>query len=380
MPLFLIPARNSRHRIACFALYRNLLQQATRIHLPEDLATAWGPRNPIKHLVRRTFRRNSSDTSPRLVYPALKAGYRILALLHAASTYTPPTKRPRANAKPKPTGNPEYDSVIEYLRTRLEERNRSLAAKELHPPNSRNPPKPSSAPRPDTVPLFVNVTPAPTPMNPHPKPVYATPSRPRPLSELGGSGRRKIPHIDMASDYPFLRIKKPQPAVLSRVLNQKIKTRLQRTDTLREVFEEMMPEAEQEDEWERIVQGMYIEQARERRNNALGEYDRNSDPPFIDDATARREARIIEEDFRAGNTFRQTVFEHGNIYVQNQLNAERDDLVARADAMRRLIEEEKRLLVEEREQRAREKRRRWEEKMKEVEGDEWTKKILEKAR
>ncbi|KAI1092065.1 hypothetical protein F5B19DRAFT_238788 [Rostrohypoxylon terebratum] len=317
-PSFLIPARNSRHRIACFALYRALLKQVPSVQLPDNLVRAWGPGNPIKHLIRRAFRRNITDTSPRIVFPALKAGYQMLALLKAAS---PPSVQWARNLN--------HESIITFLRARLKERNKTLEAKELHPPNSRNPPKPSTAPRKETIPLLVNVTPAPTPENPKPNPVYATPSRPRPASELGGSGRRHIPRLDMASDLPFLRTKKPQPPVLSRVLTQKIKKRVLRYDTVGEFWDYSMPEAELEDMWEKDV-------------SALLKKHQVADPG---------------ENDRPSERFQSTLKRHGIDYILGKLNEERLDAVARADAMRRLIEEETALAEQEKKERLREKRR-----------------------
>ncbi|KAI1772206.1 hypothetical protein F4818DRAFT_179391 [Hypoxylon cercidicola] len=340
MPAFFIPARNSRHRTACFALYRALLQQAPRIRLPDDLAAAWGPVSPIKHLIRRAFRRNRNDTSPRLIFPALKAGYQMLDLLRSAAVHS--SSSPWA---PKPSA--DHTSVVSFLRARLDERNRSLEAKKLHPPHSRNPPKPTSAPRPGAVPLLVNVTPAPTPQNPDPKPVYATPSRPRPQSELGGTGRRKVPHLDMASDFPFLRTAKPQSPMLSRVLTQKIRKRVERTHSVKYLFEDLTPDAELEDDWEQAM------------------------APLLQAQGRGYSMRVFRNEVRAGNTFRQTVWEHGIMYVQTALTRERDDQVARADAMRRLIEQEAALAEKERALRRVERRKGWEAKMLELHGEKW---------
>ncbi|KAI1410658.1 hypothetical protein F5Y13DRAFT_70580 [Hypoxylon sp. FL1857] len=356
MPSFFIPARNSRHRIACIALYRALLQQAPRIPLPDDLATAWGPVNPIRHLIGRAFRRNRADTSPRLVYPALKAGYQILALLRSAAS-SPSSTSPNA----------DHASIVAFLRARLAERNRTLTAKEIHPPHSRNPPKPFSAPRPGTIPLLVNVTPAPTPENPNPKPVYATPSRPRPASELGGTGRRKIPHLDLASDMPMLRITKPQPALLSRVLTQKIRKRVGRMESILAFKEEDIPDAELEDEWEKAIGALLAREGQEKaRLNGYSTGNGNVSPEI-------REARAIWNEYKSQNTFQQTIHLHGIVHLQNVLTNQREHEIARADAMRRLIEEETKLAEQENVQRAVEKRKRWEAKMLELHGEGWRK-------
>lgn len=71
----LIPARNSRHRFACLALYRALLRSARGIQLP--VAAPEDIRDPVRWLVRGQFRRNRRDVSPRLVYSALSAGYKV---------------------------------------------------------------------------------------------------------------------------------------------------------------------------------------------------------------------------------------------------------------------------------------------------------------
>ncbi|KAI1801321.1 hypothetical protein F4811DRAFT_464723 [Daldinia bambusicola] len=364
MPQYLIPARNSRHRTACFALYRALLRQAPLIPLPDDLASSRGPVNPVKHLVRRAFRRNTSITSPRLVYPALKAGYQILALLKSATSSS------------LETPNPDHSSILSFLRDRLEERNRSLAAKATHAPYSRTPRPPSTRPRPDAEPLLVNVTPAPTPENPYPRPVYATPSRPRPAEELGGSGRRRVPHIDLASDTPFLRLKKPQPAYLSHILRNRIKKRVQRLELVQAFHEWDMPSAELEDEWEKMMGTMLLKHARAaqekrrwNRDRYRDGYNGRGDAALIDMELA--DAAAIESDHRKRQTFRQTVYAHGIIYTQDLLNREREDQVARADAMRKLIMEEAKLAKQEKEERDANRRKRWEEKMQELHGEMW---------
>ncbi|KAI1397717.1 hypothetical protein F4819DRAFT_503144 [Hypoxylon fuscum] len=394
MPAFFIPARNSRHRIACLALYRALLQQAPRVPLPDDLATAWGPSNPLAHLVRKAFRRNRTDTSPRLVYPALKAGYQMLSVLRSASTPTPTTEP-----------NDDHTSIIQFLRERLAERQASLHAKTLHAPYSRTPRPPSSAPRPGTAPLLVNVAAPATAANPHPRPVYATPSRPRAAAELGGSGRRAVPRLDMAADFPILRLTKPQPRALSRVLTQKIRRRVARTEAVGALRDGAMPDAEGEDDWDRLVAGMLVEQQQQQQqqqgrgsrkestsyknegktrsgSRSMGrDRNNNKDGNGDDAATAIGQARAIDAEFRSRNTYRQTLLEHGIHHVEGVLTRERIDQVARADAMRRLIDAEAALAAQEKAQRVAERRARWEAKMREgVEGHDVEEEKRENAR
>ncbi|KAI8964514.1 hypothetical protein F5Y11DRAFT_345449 [Daldinia sp. FL1419] len=353
-----------RHELG-FALYRALLRQAPLIPLPDDLATSRGPVHPIKHLIRRAFRRNTSITSPRLVYPALKAGYQILSLLQSAtsSSLTSP--------------NADHSSVLSFLRDRLDERNRSLAAKAIHPPYSRTPPKPSSRPWPTAEPLLVDVTPAPTARNPNPKPVYDIPSRPRPASELGGSGRRHVPHIDMASDIPFLRIKKPQPAYLSHILRSRVRKRAQRLDIVQSLYENEIPEAELEDEWEKMMgtmlsnQGQSVERRVEGNRPSWVENKNNGSSNKIRFNKELAEAAAIRSDLQNNETYRQTIYMQGIMYTQDVLNREREHQVARADAMRRLIMEEAELAKQEKAERNANRRKRWEAKMQELHGEMW---------
>ncbi|KAF3068301.1 hypothetical protein GL218_08304 [Daldinia childiae] len=339
-----------------FALYRALLRQAPLIPLPDDLATPRGPVNPIKHLIRRAFRRNTSVTSPRLVYPALKAGYQILGLLQSATSSS------------LESPNADHASILSFLRDRHDERSRSLAAKAIHPPYSRTPPKPHSGPWPGAEPLLVNVTPAPTAQNPNPKPVFAIPSRPRPASELGGSGRRRVPHIDLASDTPFLRTKKPQPTYLSHILRHRIRKRVQRLESVQTLYENDIPAAELEDNWEWMMGTMLLEQrSAEIRKERDGDNRRGND--------TRSSIKSIEADAARGEfrneTFRQTVYVQGIIYTQNVLNREREEQVARADAMRRLIIEEEKLAKQEKAERDANRRKHWEAKMQELHGAMW---------
>ncbi|KAK8131806.1 hypothetical protein PG984_008244 [Apiospora sp. TS-2023a] len=341
-----VPARNSRHRTACLALYKALLAVAPKVPLPADLATAFGTkRDPVTHHVRSAFRRNLADTSPRLVYPALQAGYRMLALLTRVAEK--PASRSTTSSL---SSSPEHAAVVSFLRDRLAERNASLAAKALHPPNSRNPLPPSSAPRQGTRPLLVKISPPPTPENPFPVPQYATPNRPLPQSELGslsettGRGsRRQIPRLEMAGDFPFLRLTKPQPLLLSRVLHQKNKKRVERIAAWTQFKEEAMLDAQEEDAWERTLNAfLSVEEA-----------------CLNDGASAGDKA-----------TYEAAIREHGLQHLSDVLNQEREDSVARANAMRNLIRAEAALREQEEEARRSERRRWWEENQKKEEEEE----------
>lgn len=71
-----VPAKNSQHRIAVFALYRALLRSAQEIPLPQDLQT--GSSNCLRQLVKKGFARNRAYTSLRLAYASLAKGYKVI--------------------------------------------------------------------------------------------------------------------------------------------------------------------------------------------------------------------------------------------------------------------------------------------------------------
>ncbi|KAI1338810.1 hypothetical protein F5Y15DRAFT_385408 [Xylariaceae sp. FL0016] len=419
-PKFLIPARNSRHRFACLALYRALIRFAPRVQLPNDLADGWAGANPIKLQIQRTFRRNTADTSPRIVAPALKAGYHFLSELNTARV--------------APT-SAAYSNIISHLRARLVERQRSKAVQERNQakrratalaqqeeadksrrardarlrkaarqPEGHDAPVPSPEhPFPPVVPLLVNTTPPPTPTNPFPKPSYAIPSRPRPQAALGGSGRRKIPVLDVASDHPFVRLTKPQPALMSHVLNAKVKRRIARTEAYMSMEGEDLDTAQDEDEWEmtvlRTLTEQYFEwdqlsrspeaeQMWERHGNnlrpseakrmvglELGEWAKSEE---VDKSRAQellRDMQNICRDIHSHATYKQSLFTHGIEHFRNFLTWEREDSIARADAMRGMIKKEKALAMQEKEARKAERLARWEKWMLETHGPSWREKL-----
>lgn len=159
--------------------------------------------------------------------------------------------------------------------------------------------------------------------------------------------------------------------MLSRVLTQKIRKRVARMGAVKYLWDDALPEAEREDEWERIVAKLIksqqqISQQAERRRGGKGKAENGHEQAEVEGV-----ARAIRDDFKMGDTFRQSVWNHGIMHVQMVLTREREDHVARADAMRRLIEEETALAVQEKAQRDVERRKRWEAKMLETHGEGW---------
>ncbi|KAF7879066.1 hypothetical protein EAF04_000266 [Stromatinia cepivora] len=209
MPTQFIPSKSGPHRIACIALYRALLEQCLRVPIPAELQPK-GPIHPLKHLVRKQFRRNVWEHSPKIVVAALKTGYEAEKLIRTA-------------------GDGDSDSrnqIYELLRYR-----RAVATTSALVPR---PPKPKIR-YPEAIPGV-------------PKLLEA---RPLPLEKL--SGLRHVPKFAKAMVSNFLRIQKPQSPYLSRVLRDKIETRQKRTDS-RDRIEYLEEIAIAENTWEDIIE------------------------------------------------------------------------------------------------------------------------------
>ncbi|KAK0709968.1 hypothetical protein B0T26DRAFT_723651 [Lasiosphaeria miniovina] len=284
MPLFLVPARDSRHRLACFALYRALLRQVPRVPLPDDVATGISPVNPIKWLVRSGFRRNQKETSPRLVISALRNGYRYLDLLTRAQN---------------PSAGPEHAQVLAFLRANqarvLPLLNRTRRTK-------------TSAPIPGTIPLLTRVRGS----DGRSDPVYVSTVRPRPLSEIKG-GIRRVPTMDESVGFPFLRLTKPQPSVLSRVLTQKSFSVRGAMVRRSELLQTIIPDVQDEDRWEYSVRQMLRDHGR-------------ASSEFVDNSATY--ARVLHNEVNA---------------IHDRMNEIQKDKMARGRALWKIICEEKAL-------------------------------------
>ncbi|KAM7190777.1 hypothetical protein V8F20_009573 [Naviculisporaceae sp. PSN 640] len=294
MPLPYKPAADSRHRRACFALYRALVRQGLQIPLPNDILyetknnpipKQFAPRsssylvggrkdgNPIPNLVINAFRRNKKLTSPRLICLALKNGYKFLDLFAQAKTQAPPrlpvavsnssgvlrnvfdqtTGRevapdPPAEPEPLDPSRPIYNQIITFLRENQARVNHFLLKREAE--KKPNP----FRPHPDHQPLLTLLPPPED--DPNAKPVYVPTARPLPLSQLSG-GVRKLPTLDHCSGYPFLRLSKPQSPVLSVMVWNNSRRRQLRVYRYQEMRDEDLPLAQMEDDWEEVVEGMH---------------------------------------------------------------------------------------------------------------------------
>ncbi|KAF4976912.1 hypothetical protein FZEAL_6488 [Fusarium zealandicum] len=277
-----VPARNSRHRVASLALYRALIKLGKKVPLPKDLQHT-GPRHPVAHLVRKRFAKNKPLTSLRLVYNAMAAGYKFLTLL----------------TKGQATNNPEHSQIVQYLRKRNEASAHSRSKKPTRPTRKHNPP------------LLTKVSGPSEPIE------YEPTVRPLPRSAF--VGERKVPVLgSTAEGQVFLRIKKPQPQVLSRAIG--LKTKLFREDiwAVMDIEEYDLTIADQEDRWEQLVnkqlkaEGLQDQVA---RDEYLGSY--------------RWSMNLAKK------------------WYEIQLDKRWDDWVARGKALSRLTEQERELMKKE---------------------------------
>ncbi|EFX06059.1 ubiquitin-conjugating enzyme [Grosmannia clavigera kw1407] len=310
----LISIRNSRHRTACFALYKALLKQAAQVPLLDKAgsSTSGPPIPPIQKLIRNTFELNRGDTSPRLVLGALNNGYKFLNLLAEAQT----------------PSSPAHASILAFLRKPIaaETIAKSTKAPRTRSKNRKRTTLPS-APHPDTVPLLTRRT---IPGSEESSPdnqftfqhyEYVSTARPRPLSELSRTidGRRRVPRLATdATGLPFLRLGRPQSPVLSRVIRQKGRKRRDRMQLASELQRDELDFAAQEDLWEASVEKLLSD---ERQESGFGQ--------------GRREP-----------TYAQGV-SAGINYLNAKLNTEMADMLARSRAMLRIVDEEKALAEKE---------------------------------
>ncbi|KAI9875412.1 MAG: E2 ubiquitin-conjugating protein mms2 [Pleopsidium flavum] len=226
MPRFLVPKRSGVHRIASFrpgfALYRALLSQCSTVPLPDEERTV------LSALVRKQFRKNRNVQSPRLVTLALEAGYEALNLFDASA-------------------DGDQTSTLRIAKL-ISELAAAAKARRLSPPKIGDNNITKAAP---TKEVGLQTKRPFTRSAPHPG---ATPVLARPHPQL--SGRRHIPKLISANGVPFLRLKKPQPAFLGRVIKDKIAQRqkyFQRLQAL-EVQAEL---AGHEDHWDRLLSRMH---------------------------------------------------------------------------------------------------------------------------
>ncbi|CZT24557.1 uncharacterized protein RCC_10282 [Ramularia collo-cygni] len=220
MPKFLVPHKSGAHRIAAIALFRALLIQSRRVPLPESpTANA-----ELQNVVRNRFKQARHVTSYRQLKATFEAGYEAVDHLDAAvagSTHAQQIVADLLAKAPKSVKQPprRHKAIDKKL----------LRRREL-------------AERPPRINMF---------------------DRPLPLEQL--SGERKVPVLFTANHIPILRFTKPQPSSLSGYITNRIVQRQKRHDR-RQMLEEALVLAGEEDKWDSIVRQFAGIDARKSRD------------------------------------------------------------------------------------------------------------------
>ncbi|KAF2108540.1 hypothetical protein BDV96DRAFT_261177 [Lophiotrema nucula] len=206
MPRFLSPRHSTPHRVAVIALYRALLSRCTTAPLSDEL------RSSLRNAVQNKFRQNRKIQSAYQLGLAFRAGYETLDHLDAANN-----------------GDPESASFLKsYIPT-------------LPKGITRSPPQRYVPPPPDPLKQALECLP------PEKKVLNVRP-------HLKLTGPRHVPILASANGVPFLRLGKPQPRNLSRMLRQKLATaerHFGRKVMLENYWE---PLAKQEDIWDAMIE------------------------------------------------------------------------------------------------------------------------------
>ncbi|KAH6887548.1 hypothetical protein B0T10DRAFT_562763 [Thelonectria olida] len=287
-----IPIKDRRHRIAAIALIRALIRTGQKITLPKDLQHS-GPVHPVVHTIKKRVSKNKTFTSLRLAYASMAAGYRFLTMLTKAQTKS----------------TPEYQMVVNHLRQRAEE---AAESKRIAEARSPLPPPQKRLRRNRKGPLLTKVSAPGEPSK------YVSTVRPAPKSTF--RGERKVPVLSGSSDgIPYLRIMKPQPRVMNKMLGQKKRVYLERMWAMKEIEDVREPVAREEDAWDRIV------------------------------SQALNTSRLPDPGPSGGHFSSYERSEQlSKLWIKSRIAAQMQDFQARGDAMSQIVQDEKALAMIER--------------------------------
>ncbi|KAH8697536.1 putative DNA repair protein [Talaromyces proteolyticus] len=216
------PSKSGVHRFACLSLYRALLRQSSK--LPQTNVEA----ESIRQLVRSRFDRYKELCSPTKTIHSLQAGYEALDLFYSAAR----------GSKDSLTQINQYLQKLEARKLVLESKKHEKLSKDVGLVTLGRHQKRRAQ----------NIEYARQTKLPHPN-VEPILSRPRPII----TGRRRVPVFVCARGIPFLRIKKPQPESLSRVIRQKLAQRDKLTGRRARLYADLLF-ASDEENWDRYLQ------------------------------------------------------------------------------------------------------------------------------
>ncbi|KAL4787260.1 hypothetical protein BJX76DRAFT_31013 [Aspergillus varians] len=223
MHRLVVPKLSPSHRFACLALYRALLRQCNGLQRTSPQLIS------AQSHIRERFHRYKSLQSPSQTANALKAGYEALDLLHSASQ-----------------GNKDDSGLIATILSDAhlaKQRKREFQA-------ARSKLQPVKQPSKHQLKAEENQRFQDTTDQPHPEATSIL-SRPRPVV----NGQRHIPVLVNAGGVPFLRIKKPQPKSVSRVIRTKLKKRWSWIERFERLKIEILF-GKDEDYWDSLTTGL----------------------------------------------------------------------------------------------------------------------------
>ncbi|OAG12840.1 uncharacterized protein CC84DRAFT_1135894 [Paraphaeosphaeria sporulosa] len=208
MPGFLQPKLYIQHRVAAIALYRALLSRCSSANALQN-----EERTLLHNAIRNKFRQNRKLQSSRQLGLVFKAGYEVLSHLDASQTL---------NSK-----------SVDALKTLIPSLPRRIVRSSSRRRHTKPQLDPSAKDHGAVLPpekALLNV---------------------RPYAKTNGP--RHVPILASANGIPFLRIKKPQPPVLSRVIRQALQRRIDNFHDRILFLNYWIPLSNHEDEWDAIL-------------------------------------------------------------------------------------------------------------------------------
>ncbi|OAL50431.1 hypothetical protein IQ07DRAFT_566371 [Pyrenochaeta sp. DS3sAY3a] len=219
MPQFLHPSKHTQHRVAAIALYRALLSRCTSAPLADDDQAA------LRNAIRHKFRKNRKIQSPYQLGLSFKAGYETLDHLDASSS-----------------GDRTSTSILTKTIAELPRAlTRAPTARPLPVPKQPDPERERQA----------GLPPKRAVLNARPYPVIA--------------GPRHVPILASANGVPFLRLTKPQPRMLTRIIRQRLERRQVIFDTKVFLNNWWKPMCQSEDAWDDLLRAQLNEGEEEEK-------------------------------------------------------------------------------------------------------------------
>lgn len=214
--------------------------------------------------------------------------------------------------KAQTPNSPEHNQILQHLQS---VRDTAAASRAVPHPQRWSPVLPPE-------PLLINIAKASEP------PKYTSNILPRPKDSL--KGPRKVPSVSATADgQPFVRLKKPQPHAMSRMIGRKNRIFESRIMNILDTDEWVVSEAALEDEWDRMMDELLAKESVKR-----GRVQEFPNRPFGED-TSKME------------TFSWSV-QLSRLWWEWKIEKTWEDWIARGEALHDLVEQERSLAEQER--------------------------------